>query len=187
MSHQSKNIDDFLIEKIKKDDWEALNQLFSRYYQTLCKYVFSITGPGYDHELAVADVFVHLWEKRKDLRIRNPRAYLFKISRNNIYGIIRKKPKHLSWEEIQLPEPASETENIRDNQHQVEQAKYILAKMPAKCRQIFLLHRVHHFKYAEIAEILAISPRTVENHMAKALKTIHLYHRQGLKLSGRNN
>jgi RNA polymerase sigma factor (sigma-70 family) len=48
----------------------------------------------------------------------------------------------------------------------------LIGELPPQCRRIFLLHKVQHLSYAEIAERLAISPRTVEKQISKALKIL---------------
>ncbi len=45
-------------------------------------------------------------------------------------------------------------------------------KLPPKCREIFKLNRFERMKYREIALKLDISERTVENHIANALKIL---------------
>jgi len=52
-----------------------------------------------------------------------------------------------------------------------------LSQLPEKCRQVFEMSRYNGMKYKEIAEELDISPKTVEAHMSKAIKTL----REGLQ------
>jgi RNA polymerase sigma-70 factor (ECF subfamily) len=44
--------------------------------------------------------------------------------------------------------------------------------LPDRCRQIFLLSREKYLSYAEIAEVLGISVKTVETQMWRALKSL---------------
>ena len=48
----------------------------------------------------------------------------------------------------------------------------IIGKMPPMRKLVFQLSRFEQLNYQEIAEKLKISPRTVENHIALALKMI---------------
>ena len=45
-----------------------------------------------------------------------------------------------------------------------------ISQLPDRRRRAFLLHRRHGFTYKEIAQIMDISPKTVENHIGRALK-----------------
>jgi RNA polymerase sigma-70 factor (ECF subfamily) len=47
--------------------------------------------------------------------------------------------------------------------------------LPPKCKQVFMLSRFDGMKYAEIADYMGISVKTVENQMSKALKRLRRY------------
>ena len=53
-----------------------------------------------------------------------------------------------------------------------EALERILAVLPPKCRDVFLMSKMHQMKYKENADNMSISEKTVENHMGKALKMI---------------
>jgi len=44
--------------------------------------------------------------------------------------------------------------------------------LPDKCKEVFILSRYEELKYAEIADRLDISVKTVEAHVSKALKIL---------------
>ena len=48
--------------------------------------------------------------------------------------------------------------------------------LPEKCRKVFIQSRVEGLKHSEIAQVLNISKRTVDNHISNALchMKIHL-------------
>lgn len=50
-----------------------------------------------------------------------------------------------------------------------------LDTLPARCREVFLLAKLHGLKYREIAEKLEVSEKTVENQMTKAVKLLPSY------------
>ena len=45
-----------------------------------------------------------------------------------------------------------------------------VAELPPACREVFMLSRTQGLRYAEIAETLGISVKTVESQMGKALR-----------------
>lgn len=49
-----------------------------------------------------------------------------------------------------------------------------IAQLSPKCRQIFQLSRNQYQTVAQIADSLNLSPKTVENHLTKALKHLRL-------------
>ncbi len=46
----------------------------------------------------------------------------------------------------------------------------IIATLPEQCRQVFRMVREDGLKYKEVAEVLQISPRTVETQLFRAVK-----------------
>jgi RNA polymerase sigma-70 factor (ECF subfamily) len=48
-------------------------------------------------------------------------------------------------------------------------------ELPEKCRNIFILSRIEGKTNAEIADILSLSIRTVENQIYRALKILKKY------------
>jgi RNA polymerase sigma factor (sigma-70 family) len=47
-----------------------------------------------------------------------------------------------------------------------------IGRLPDRCRLVFTLHREQGLTYAEVAEVLGISPRTVEVQIGRALKSL---------------
>ena len=70
--------------------------------------------------------------------------------------------------------PSREQEIIENEQKEINTnlIREILDVIPKKSRQAFELSRIDSLKYKEIAEILNVTPKTVENHIAIALKYI---------------
>ena len=54
--------------------------------------------------------------------------------------------------------------------------------LPKKCRHVFVKSRVDGMNHSEIAEVLNISKRTVDNHISNALKLMRLHLKEFLTL-----
>ena len=53
-----------------------------------------------------------------------------------------------------------------------EKTERAISSLPPQCERIFRMSREEHLKYAEIAQLLELSVKTVENQMGKALKQL---------------
>lgn len=173
--------DRHLFERISQNEYKALELLFNKYYDRLCVFGNLFEKDQMIIEEQISDVFMLLWNKRETLRtINNPKSYMYVIARNQL---IKKstyvKHKHYLEDknENQLVfkvHPSFEEEVIDQEQKIVFQRalSQILKEIPKKSREIFEMSRVDGLKYKEISELKGISPRTVENHIATALRLI---------------
>jgi RNA polymerase sigma-70 factor (ECF subfamily) len=167
---------DQLFHKVQQGDLQAFSRYFEIFYPRLYTTGTSICPRNDLLEEVIQDVFIYIWENRKNLNIRRHETYLFVLLRNRLYRQFNK-----SWPEFtsadELVNLQSEPENTEEEMfdQQLKQARRILSILPESCRTIFLMHRVQSLKYREIAELLNISHKTVENQMGKALKIILSY------------
>ena len=120
----------------------------------------------------VHEVFVGFWEKFDLLpRDTNYRSYLYTAVRNRCLNHIRDKKKHVMLDAIGEHELA--TENTEAETEELSKAIDAgIESLPEKCREIFELNRIDGLKYAQIAEKLGISIKTVEGQMSKALSVL---------------
>ncbi len=167
-----------LFLNIREEDREALDIFFNRYYNSLCRF-----GLLYENDLniveeEVADVFIHLWDNRRRLNeILNPRSYVYVVTRNRLKKRSGTDRRHEKMDEapgLKLALPSVEEQIIEKEQREIDRNRIseILDEIPKKSRLVFELSRIDGLKYREISELLNISPRTVENHIATAMKSI---------------
>jgi RNA polymerase sigma-70 factor (ECF subfamily) len=124
-----------------------------------------------------ADVFVAIWQARKILdKVDNPDAYLFIALKHARAKYV--EHRYQNRQELltdQLPETTSETKTdsgLLDNELQ-EKYRAAFEKLPPRCAEVFRLVREEKKKYAEAAELLNISVKTVDNQMNKAVKILY--------------
>lgn len=166
-----------LFQRIKKGDENALELLFKKYYSTLCLYVQTFVHLPELSEDIVTDMYTDIWLKRKQISIdHNVKSYLYTTSRNAALAYIRKKKLDtISLDDYYINNPDDADDPIEKlSQEQIqEQIQKILLEIPPRSRQVFILHRLEELKYKEVAEMLDISIKTVENHMAVAIKILN--------------
>jgi len=123
----------------------------------------------------VSDVFLNLWKNCESVQITTSyRAYLFKAVRNGCYNYVTRELNRRAsadtlenWD-AQAPRP-DQILHFDELQHKIEST---IAQLPPQCKRVFMLNRFEAKKYAEIADELKISLKTVEMHISKALQQL---------------
>ena len=166
----------FLLSAIQRGDQKAFDALFRRYYLALCAYGHRFVDLE-DAEEIVQDSLLWIWENRENLFIETSlSSYLFKM----IYRKALNKLAHIDatqradtrfYEEMQ--------EMLQDTDlYQVEELtqriKNAIATLPESYREAFVMHRFRDMSYKEIAEILGVSPKTVDYRIQQALKQLRV-------------
>jgi RNA polymerase sigma-70 factor, ECF subfamily len=162
-----------IFQHIRKGDEAAFSRLFDGYYAALCFFAAKYLGDMDLSRSLVQQVFVDLWVKREKTDIAiSVKSYLYRSVKNRCIDHLRK--------ERNTSEISKSVENFsqmpfRDLVEEAELNDRINAsinKLPEKCREVFLLCRFEGLKYAEIAQKLNISVKTVEMQMGIALKKL---------------
>lgn len=157
---------------IKNGNEKAFNEAFDLYYTSLCFFADNIL---HDFDLSrsvVQQVFVDMWVKREKLQVVSLKAYLFQSARNAALDVLKHKKaesKYLAM--LDQSEKELMTDWI-ENAELADRINKAIDKLPEKCRQIFILCRFEELKYAEVAERLNISVKTVEMQVSIALKKL---------------
>ena len=149
-------------------------EVFRSYYPALCRYARSILNEPEAAEEAVQQTFIAIWEKRESIHFTvSLKAYLYRAVHNRCLNQIEKQKirQQYAADHQQQPEiaamPADSMHRQKELQDLIRQA---IDRLPEQCGKIFRLSRFEEMKYAEIAEHLGISIKTVENQMGKALR-----------------
>lgn len=186
--------DDYLFQQIQNGQYEAMELFFNRYYTPLCRFGLSYESDSCIVEERVADIFIQLWTNRNILdKIKNPKSYIYVIVKNSLKTARKSEQFYQQIDETNIVNsmfsPSREQEIIENEQKEMNtnMIREILDIIPKKSRQAFELSRIDGLKYKEIAEILNVTPKTVENHIAAALKHIsralESYKKRGLQNS----
>lgn len=125
-------------------------------------------------EELVQEVFLRVFKSAKWDSVENPRAYLFAITRNLLIDHFRSSKTRQSDNILEFDE-AIHSESSLAEEKRIEardDLRYLakaMQKLPARTRKAFTLSRIFKYSYAEVGEMMGISPRTVEGHVAKGI------------------
>ncbi|WP_304067389.1 RNA polymerase sigma-70 factor [Pedobacter glucosidilyticus] len=156
-------------------DEKTFEQLFKSHYQALYAYAYTFLKDEMQAEETVQGFFLKAWEKRNQLGgLLLKKSYLYKSIYHDCLNQLRhQKVKNQYSQQLMYLEGESAERSADTRAHTKELEQQIteaLNALPEQCRTIFQMSRFEELKYREIAEALAISVKTVENQMGKALK-----------------
>lgn len=159
------------------EDQSAFRELFGRYYDPLLYFSNSFVKCKEAAEEIVEDVFVSVWNNRANLsHIANLKTYLYVAVKNHSINYLERSgyPFHedLNLLDVSYIDVSPNPEDLIIASEMLKAINNAVAELPPKCRIIYKLVKEDGLRYKEVADILNISVRTIENHIAKALRKI---------------
>lgn len=127
-----------------------------------------------DREELAADVFVTLWNKRREReKIKNIENYLFILARNASLNHLRKNKTKYAEAENETMDRFYNTEfnpeSIFITRETIDTLDSAINQLPVKTKAAFQLVRLNKMKYKDAAEVLGVSVKTIEKQVASAV------------------
>lgn len=172
-----------LVERIRKGDRIAFNELYRRYYPSLRSYAELFLDEE-ESEDVVQDVFLNVWLRKEGLDDSlSLQGYLLRSVYNSSLNILKKKGRSNDYrsmyeqeiEEIGYKYYDPDTNDVIRklyNQDLRAEINAAINSLPARCREVFTLSYLHDMPSKEISLQLGISLSTVDNHIYSALKLL---------------
>ena len=166
-------------QAFSEGDISGFEVFFEAYKIRVFRLAVKMLKSGTEAEEIVQDVFLSIWTARERLNeIGDPEAYLFTITYNTIYNRLKKIARNrelLSAVLSRLAQKQNTTEEAvaaNETERLIHEA---IQQLPPQQRVVYELNKQQGLSYMEIAEHLHLSPNTVRNHLAEAMKTIRLF------------
>jgi RNA polymerase sigma-70 factor (family 1) len=161
------------------DDAVAYKELFLLYHARLISFAATITKSKETAEEVISDVFVKLWIKRSSLtRITNFHLYIYIITKNLSINCLLKQKRETTFSfddaVVEFRSCYQDPEESLISSEMIQRLRLSIESLPPKCQLIFKLVKEDGLKYKEVAELLNLSVKTVENQMTIALKKISM-------------
>ncbi|HVI45150.1 MAG TPA: RNA polymerase sigma-70 factor [Chitinophaga sp.] len=162
-----------MIRALKEGNTSVFKELFNEYHRKVYLYVLSRTGSSYIAEETTQITFIKLWDYRQQLNESEEVGKLiFHIARATCIDLLRKDAVRDRVRKLESPAEndvwhLSDTVEVKELQQRIH---HMVDNMPPVRRRVFELSRYEFKSYKEIAELLSLSVKTVENHIALAIK-----------------
>lgn len=170
-----------LIARIRGGDEAAFEALFRAHAVALRAFVLEYVKSRDVAVEVVHDVFLQIWRRRERLEIRESlQAYIYRAARNRALDVVNRDAREQRYVEDTMRDsdadevargPASAQQVVE--QHDLAAAmERVVAEFPERRRMVFMLRWKSGLRHEEIAELLDISKKTVENQMTRALRAL---------------
>lgn len=155
-------------------------EIYRAFYGKVFTFVLSLVKSKANAQDITQNIFMKLWKNRKNLEhIKSMDDYLFILSKNACMDYFRKasRKKEIStdvFDEFLLSRIVSSPEKRIDAISDIEGLRHVIDSLPSKRRDIFIMSRFDGLSNDEIASILGVSKKTVENQISLATKKIKI-------------
>jgi RNA polymerase sigma-70 factor (ECF subfamily) len=163
---------------LKSGNTKVFETLFKQWYAPLCRYANSMLHDEEEAEDIAQKTFCKLWDTHEKLEIHTSvKSYLYKMVHNACLNIIKQRQIQSEHHEqiaccsVSVENNVEHSIAFKELSRQIEVA---IAALPERCREAFLLSRMQHLSYVQIAQEMQISPNTVETQIVKALKMLRI-------------
>lgn len=146
----------------------------------LFHYAYGIIKSKEAAEEIVSDVFLEVWKSRNNLyEINNIKSWLLTVTYRKSISYLRKMPgsSFISIDDKYdfLFEPMRSPADDIISKEAMDKINRAIQSLPPKCKHVFFLAKVEKMPYKQIAEMLDISVKTINNHIAMALEKISVF------------
>jgi RNA polymerase sigma-70 factor (ECF subfamily) len=165
--------------RIRSGDPSALESVFRAYHLELSDFVYGYVRSREVTADLIHDVFVKLWEGRERLQLRDSlRSYLYTAARNHAMSHLRHALVERQWRErVVRAEPAvsrfdEDAQRRLEDQELAVAVERVLEQLPERCRLALTLRWQRRMSYAEVADVMGISVKTVETYVTRGVAAL---------------
>lgn len=164
-------------------------QRFARLHTKLFPKLISFLSaqvPKQEAEEIAQEALLKVYQRLQDALAKNEKlsdenlaALTYTIAKNLVISRARHLKIRWQYHEEQRTQLSLEaSHNAEQSVINDDMNRHLLAainRLPAICRNVFILRKIHNKRYQDIATELNISVKTVENHLAKGMKLCRQY------------
>ena len=176
LAHQDRD----WVARIRAGDAAAFETAFRTYHPALCAFAFRYVRSREVAQDLVHDVFTRLWQAQgRELR-HTLKSYLYAAVRNAAISHLRSALVERRWREHELaragaaeqPHACNDAHQQLESEELAAAVRRVLDSLPERCRLALTLRWQRQMSYAEVAEAMEISVKTVEIYVSRGLAAL---------------
>nr|WP_121271885.1 RNA polymerase sigma-70 factor [Pedobacter schmidteae] len=163
-----------LLAEMHNGSGDAFKALYEKYWADVLDEAFKRLADADLAKDVVQEVFTYLWTKAGSLEIKNLPAWLNTVVKNQVFQAMRKQERFVPLTDLfaELESHTEASDALLLRKELVSTYEALIASLPEQQRIIFNLRYRENMSPDEIAQKLNISPKTVRNHLGRALNKL---------------
>jgi RNA polymerase sigma factor (sigma-70 family) len=135
------------------------------------------TGRDQDIDDVIQEAYCRLAAMDDVTHVGNGRAYLFQTTRNIVLEQVRRSKivridNVTDMSSLAVVDEAPSMDRVVSGVRELQRVERLIERLPAKCRQVFILRRIYGVSQREIGRMLGLTQATVEKQATRGLKFI---------------
>jgi RNA polymerase sigma-70 factor (ECF subfamily) len=167
-----------LVVLLKTGEIAPFEELYNRFWDKLYSNAFKRVQIEEVAEEIVQDFFTSLWINREKIIVHSSfNNYMLRAVRNLVFKYYQKSYSYKKYQELTQSDTIEydySTEDLIAYNDLIRTLDKEVETLSPKCKGVYNLSRKEFKSNKEIATILQISEKTVENHITKALKVLRV-------------
>jgi RNA polymerase sigma factor (sigma-70 family) len=152
----------------------SVRDLIARYHGSLLSFLRLRLRVAEDAADVAQEAYIRMLQYEGSCAVRSPSSLLFRVAINVANDLsrleqVRHAADHCSVDDMDIDSGLAPPEREVAAAQELDRMYLAIERLPPKCRQAFLLSRVHCMTYPEIARHCGISVKMVEKHISHAL------------------
>ena len=163
--------DSLLLIQLSEGSRNAFDTLYEKYWSSVVNEAYKRIGDRDQAKDIAQEVFTSMWTRGTETPIENLPAWLYTVTKNHVYKVIQKQERF-----VPIPDLLSELESYNDRadaaiieKELLRAYEILIESLPDQQRIIFKMRYQDELSPVEIASNLSLSPKTVRNHLGRAL------------------
>jgi RNA polymerase sigma-70 factor (ECF subfamily) len=169
------------------EEHAAFDVLYERHKGPLYNYIYRLMGQRDQADDLLQETFVRVYRALDHLPAEPGRTpWLYRIATNACYDVLRRR-RLLTWlpwrrdDDLSAPISTATSGDIGEGYAMHEEIQQALRRVPLSLRAPLLLHTLHGFTYADIAQTLGLSEAAVKMRVSRARAAFRRVYRGGDK------
>ena len=161
-----------LVERLQSGEEAAFDELMCRYKRPIVNFCYRLLGNAEDADDVAQEVFVCVYQRIGDFKPHGKfSTWLFALAHNACIDRLRWRKRHPTEPLDTAPEPAM-VSNETETREIGDQIAAAVSQLPEDQRTAIILAEYHGMSYAEIADVMHCSGKSVESRLYRAKQTL---------------